>query len=184
VNPVFAAAAEVEGVCRSHAWPFCFFGGLAVLRWGEPRLTRDVDVTVLARFGGEGPVVDALLASLAGRIDDARGFALRHRTLLMHAANGVPIDAALGGLPFEERMVSRASLFELEDGVTVTTCSAEDLIVCKAFAGRTGDWADIEGIAVRQSGALDRQLVTEELEPLLGAKGAPDDAERVRRLLA
>ncbi len=184
MNPVFAAAAEVEGNCRGAGLSFCFFGGLAVLRWGEPRLTRDVDLTVLAGFGGETPVVDALLGSLDARVDGAREFALRHRTLLARAPNGIPIDVALGGLPFEERMVERASPYDLGDGVSVTTCSADDLIVCKAFAGRARDWADIEGIVVRQSGALDASLIMAELEPLLAVKGTSPDADRLQRLLS
>lgn len=46
-------AAEIQAFCREAALAFCFIGGLAVLRWGEPRLTRDVDVTVLAEYGSE-----------------------------------------------------------------------------------------------------------------------------------
>lgn len=44
-------------------------------RWGEPRLTRDVDLTVIAGFGTEETVVDALLDGLTARMDDARTFA-------------------------------------------------------------------------------------------------------------
>lgn len=32
---------------------FCFIGGLALLRWGEPRTTRDTNLTLLTGFGGE-----------------------------------------------------------------------------------------------------------------------------------
>jgi hypothetical protein len=47
MNPLFAAAAAVQDLCRERDWGFWFIGGLAVLRWGEPRLTRDIDLTVL-----------------------------------------------------------------------------------------------------------------------------------------
>src|SRR5688572_30807359 len=43
VNPIFATALEVQQVCRSREWRFCFIGAVAVQRWGEPRLTLDVD---------------------------------------------------------------------------------------------------------------------------------------------
>lgn len=39
MNPVFGAALEVQELCRGKGWRFCFIGGLAVQRWGEPRLT-------------------------------------------------------------------------------------------------------------------------------------------------
>jgi len=41
VNPLFAAAVEVERFCERRGWQFCSIGALAVIRWGEPRLTRE-----------------------------------------------------------------------------------------------------------------------------------------------
>ncbi|MGH8909897.1 MAG: hypothetical protein ACRD0K_26230 [Egibacteraceae bacterium] len=53
----------------------------------------------------------------------------------------------------------------------------------KAFAGRARDWADIESIVIRQ-GKLDQTLIWAELEPLLSLKEAPEDATRLRAILA
>jgi hypothetical protein len=52
-------------------------GGLAVQRWGEPRLARDVDVSLLCGWGNEETVVDALLGRFVARRDDARKSVLR-----------------------------------------------------------------------------------------------------------
>ncbi|MGH8909898.1 MAG: hypothetical protein ACRD0K_26235 [Egibacteraceae bacterium] len=65
-------------------------------RWGELRLTRDVDLTVLSGFGDESRFVDVLLQRFEGRIDNAYEFALRSRVVLARASNGVPLDIALG----------------------------------------------------------------------------------------
>jgi hypothetical protein len=184
VNPIFAAALEAQDLCRAKGWAFCFIGALAAQRWGEPRLTQDVDLTVVTGFGAEEAYVDTLLATFAGRRDDAREFALRHRVLLLRSRAGVPIDVALGAIPFEERMVARASDFTIAPGATLRTCSAEDLVVLKALAGRDKDWLDIAGVAVRQAGRLDERLVWSELEPLLELKGAPEAARRLRAILA
>jgi hypothetical protein len=181
---IFAAAVEVEGICRDAGFAFCFIGGLAVQRWGQPRMTADVDLTVVTGFGGEERYVDLLLTRLMPRITDARDFALRHRTLLACASNQVHVDIALGAMPFEERTVHRASPFEVGDGATITTCSAEDLIVHKAFAGRDKDWLDIRGVVVRQGGALDRELVWSELLPLLELREDQDTEPRLRQLLS
>lgn len=75
---VLAAAGEVQEFCRTHRWPFCFIGVVAVQRWGEPRMTQDVDLTLLTGFGREEQYVDALLTQLQGRRPDARDFALAH----------------------------------------------------------------------------------------------------------
>ena len=45
---VILAAAEVEAFCRDHGWQFCFIGGVAVQRWGMPRFTQDVNLTLMA----------------------------------------------------------------------------------------------------------------------------------------
>jgi len=183
VNPIFSAALEIHEFCRGRAWRFCFIGAIAVQRWGEPRLTQDADLTLLTGFGGESPFVDALLAAFKGRRSDARDFALRYRVLLLEASNGVPLDVSLGAMPFEERAVGRASGFPIGEGKSLLTCSAEDLIILKAFAGRDKDWLDIEGVALRQAGCLQEDLIWQELEPLLELKESPGSAARLRAAL-
>jgi len=184
VNPIFAAALEVQAFCRAGRWKFCFIGALAVQRWGEPRLTPDIGLTVMATFGAEAPYVDALLGRFRGRSPDAHAFALQNRVVLLRSESGIPIDVALGAMPFEERATDRATDFVLQGGVALTMCSAEDLVVFKAFAGREKDRLDIEGIALRQLGRLDEKLIWTELTPLLGLKAAPDAAARLRVILA
>jgi hypothetical protein len=179
VNHLFVAAVAVQDLCRERDWGFCFIGGLAVLRWGEPRLTRDVDLTILAGFGAEEAVVDGLFGRFEARIDDARQFALHNRVALLRAANGVPVDVALGALDFEQRAVERASLWDVKE-TQLLTCCAEDLIVHKAFAGRDRDWLDVEGIIIRQGEDLDSELVLRELAPLAELK----DDDTIDRLQA
>ncbi len=45
---------------------------------------------------------------------DAREFALRYRVVLVRSQAGVPVDVALGAMPFEERAVARASEFVIQ----------------------------------------------------------------------
>src|SRR5437016_157791 len=98
---VLAAAEEIQSFCQKQGWRFCFIGGLAVQRWGEPRLTQDADLTLLTGFGGEEKFVDPLLETFGPRRADAREFALISRVLLLQTADRVAIDIALGGFPFE-----------------------------------------------------------------------------------
>jgi hypothetical protein len=87
---------------------------------------------------------------------------LRHRTLVVESGR-VPVDVSLAALPFETRMMQRASSAEYAEGVMLRTASAEDLVVMKVFAGRPRDLEDVRGIAVRQGSRLDRSLVRTEL---------------------
>jgi hypothetical protein len=71
--------------------------------------------------------------------------------------------ALASNLAPEERAVTRASGFAIQEGLAPTTCSAEDLIVFKAFAGSEKDWLDIDGIATHQGGRLDQARIWTEL---------------------
>ena len=115
MTPLFEAAFELQDFFIHQQWQFCIIGGIALLRWGEPRFTRDVDVTLLAGFGRERDFIAPILSS-GYRIPDAVEFALRNRVLLLESPQGIPIDIALGALPFEAKMVERASSFEFETG--------------------------------------------------------------------
>ena len=181
MNALFAAAAEIQHFLQSRGERYCVIGGVALQRWGEPRFTRDVDLTLLCPYGAEAQAVDPLLARFAERIPEARTFALQHRVLLLRSATDVPIDVALGGIPFEERCVARATEFDFGD-VRLLTCSAEDLVVLKAFAGRPQDWVDIESVAVRRHRVLDWNLVFEELKPLAAVRDVPGLLDRLRDL--
>jgi hypothetical protein len=179
MNPIFAAALELQEFLTAHRWRFCIIGGVALQRWGEPRLTQDVDLTLLTGFGTEAPYVDALLGRFRPRGDDARAFALANRVLLLQSAAGIPLDIALGAMPFEERAVERATPYSVAPDVRLITCGAEDLIVFKVFAGRPQDWLDVEGIALRQGSQLNRGMIVSELTPLLVLK---EDTEAMDRL--
>ena len=174
MNELIRVASDLQRFCEARQWRFCLIGGLALQRWGEPRETVDVDLTLLTGFGSEEPFILALLDRFEGRIDDPAGFARTNRVLLLRSVSGVGIDIALGGLPFEASVVSRATRFAFPADVPLLTCSAEDLIVMKAFAARGQDWVDIEGIIVRQTGTLNWPYVDEHLGPLVALKDAPE----------
>jgi hypothetical protein len=151
------------------------------MRWGEPRETIDADLTLLTGFGGEEPFVRTLLKHFEPRFPSAEEFALERRVLLLRTLTGVGLDIALGGLPFEELMIARASDFVYPPQITLRTCSAEDLIVLKAFAARDQDWVDIQRVIVRQTGCLDWNYVHSQLQPLAELKGEPGILENLER---
>ena len=55
---VLATAVEVHRLCERRGWEFCLIGGIAVQRWGNPRFTVDVDLTLLTGYGSEERFVD------------------------------------------------------------------------------------------------------------------------------
>ena len=178
---VLRAAAELQALCELHAWRYCFIGGVALQRWGEPRETIDVDLTLLTGFEEEQPFIDILLEHFEGRIENAEQFARERRVLLLKSKTGVGLDIAFAALPYEELLISRASYFEYPEGISLRTCSAEDLIVLKAFAARSQDWVDVERIIVRQTGKLDWEYIKANLAPLASLKESPDILDELAR---
>jgi hypothetical protein len=163
-------------------WRFCFIGGLAVQQWGEPRLTRDVDISLFTGFSDEERFVTELIRRYSPRIDDCVDFARRNRVVLLRAGN-IGIDVALAGLPFEDEMISRAVNVELLPGKQLRLCTAEDLVVLKAFAARSVDWHDVETIVARQGGeGLDWDYIERQLKPLVQAKEEPEILARLERI--
>ena len=94
------------------------------------------------------------------------------------------VRSALAALPYEALIIHRSSYFDYPPGISLRTCSAEDLVVLKAFAGRAQDWADIERVIVRQTGKLNWSYIHEQLRPLAELKDAPEilDQLEARRI--
>ncbi|MEO5925186.1 MAG: DUF6036 family nucleotidyltransferase [Bryobacteraceae bacterium] len=171
---LFQTAKNLQEFCDSQGWASCLIGGVAVQRWSEVRVTRDVDLSLLTGFGHEDPFLDALVAAFPARIKDAKDFALRNRVLLLATPDGIGIDVSLAALPFEHDVIRRATVFNYGPGLDLRTCSAEDLMVMKLFASRPLDIRDAEGIAIRNREVLDWAYIETQLAPLAEAKDAPE----------
>ena len=183
MNPLFQAAADIQNTLQYKEWPFCFIGGLSVIRWGEIRVTQNIDLYILCGFGNEAQYATELTGTYTSRIEDPLSFAMANRVLLLAAPNGVGVDISLSGLPFEEEMIQRATSFLFQPGCSLITCSAEDLIVLKAFAARPKDWGDIEGIVMRSGKQLDTGYIIEKLTPLCELKESPEIVDKLKNTL-
>ncbi|MEM9753067.1 MAG: hypothetical protein AAF916_06740 [Planctomycetota bacterium] len=158
-------AAELQETLEAAELPFCFIGGVAVQRWGRTRVTRDVDGVIFTGLGNEQPVFDLLLNRYQPRREDIRQWAIDTRVLLLERdPPGVGVDISLGSLDFEHRAVARSTYEPYTNETQLRVCSASDLVVYKAFAGRPQDWEDIKGILARSPEHLDFTLIESELE--------------------
>lgn len=87
-------------------------------------------------------------------------------------------------MTFEEEMIERATFFEFAPGYSLLTCSAEDLVILKAFADRPKDWMDIEGIIVRQKDKLNRSFILAQLAPLCTAKDSSTIVSKLEKMFS
>jgi len=183
VNQVFEAAAELAIALVEGGFDYCFIGGLAVQRWGEPRMTKDADATVLTRFVDDEKLVDFLFPRFPSREGNTREFALRYRIIRLETVKGIALDVGLGALDFEVTSVDRSSIWQVNSDVSIRTCTAEDLVVHKAFASRNRDWLDVEGILMRQGKKLNIRQIFADLRPLTDLKEDPEIIPRLEGMM-
>lgn len=185
MNPRFEAAWEIHKFLTKHKITYAIIGGTALPRWGEPRFTKDVDLTVLPSLEeGVAPFVRLLLTRFTSRDPDALAFARQNRVVKIKASNQCDVDVSLGVPGYEEEMLRRAVDYELSKGKTVRVCSAEDLIILKSVAGRPQDLIDIAGVIIRQRNNLDTAYIRKWLkffDEYLPEPHAVDDFERAWR---
>jgi hypothetical protein len=150
-------------------------GGQAVLLYGEPRLTRDIDVTLglepdalpsLLRF-----VEDAGLTPLV----DPEPFV--KETLVLPCADGgtgIRVDFILSFSPYEQEALQRVRKERLGTA-SVSFASPEDVIIHKIVAGRPRDLEDVQGILAKTPG-VDRPYIRRWLHDLGQAIDMPLEA--------
>lgn len=164
--------------------PAMLIGGVAAAILGRPRFTRDIDIVVLAEQERWPELLaDAVRFGLLPRVSDSLAFAVKHRVLLLrHGPSNVSVDISFGALPFEREAIARALRVEI-GGIPVALATPEDLIIMKAVAHRTTDWADVEAIVVAHPD-LDLDRVRRWTSQFAEVLEAPEILEGLEAVLA
>jgi hypothetical protein len=144
--------------------PYMVIGGFAVTVWGEPRFTRDLDVTVLVPENELAPTIQALCAEFTSLVADPVKFVTDTRVLPV-MVRSVPVDLVFAALPYEEAAIRRAREIKLKAG-SVRICSPEDLVLHKIVSPRERDHRDIEGIFRYRHSELDYEYLDPRVEEL------------------
>jgi hypothetical protein len=173
VNTLEAAVTDVAAFLEEGAVPYMVIGGFANLVWGRPRLTQDLDVTVSVAEERWPRFIEDLGRRFRILVDAPHAFARETRVIPLSTPTSVRVDMILAGLPYEEEALRRAVTVTLA-GRGVRFCSAEDLIIHKLASDRPRDREDVEGILVRQRGALDCAYLDPRIEALATGLERPE----------
>jgi hypothetical protein len=143
------------------------FGAQAVMVWGRPRLTGDVDVTVHLEPDDPSRRVAAMgSAGFDLRVQGPVDFVRRARVLpCVQRETDMPLDVVLAGPGLEEEFARDAVEVTVE-GTPVPFISPVDLIVTKILAGRPKDLEDVRGIVLAQGDGLDVARVRRRLRQI------------------
>jgi len=130
--------------------PYMIIGGQAVLLYGEPRLTRDIDITL----GVNVDHLDELLAvvqelALKPLPKDLKSFVRQTMVLpALDETTGIRVDFIFSATPYETEAIKRAKKIKIMDR-EVNFASPEDLIIHKIFAGRPRDIEDVRTVLLK-----------------------------------
>lgn len=141
--------------------PYMIIGGQAVLAHGEPRLTKDIDVT-LGIGVDEWRRMEVVIREIGWQylIRDVENFVKETMVLpVMDKESGIRIDFIFSFSPYERQAISRALDIEL-GGVAVKFAALEDVVILKIIAGRPRDIEDAKSILVKNPG-YDRVYIRE-----------------------
>jgi hypothetical protein len=154
--------------------PWMVIGGIAIIARGVRRFTTDID----AAIRGDAVRPEHLLKLLAAydigpRIPDALAFAEANLVLLLrHQTTGVDLDVSFAWSAFEHDALATSTLSSF-GSVQAPMCTAENLVVFKAIAGRPKDIEDAQALLALYP-KIDRAHVRRRVAELAELADAPE----------
>ncbi len=129
---------------------YMVIGGQAVLLYGEPRLTQDIDITL--GVGSERlPDIRDIVKKMGWNILVKNPTEFVQRTMILPVQDPqsrIRIVFIFSFSPFEQQAMKRVRKVYIEQ-TPVRFASPEDLIIHKIIAGRPRDLEDVEGILLK-----------------------------------
>lgn len=159
-------------------------GGMAVIALGYPRVTTDIDATVLASLDDLGSLIERLQTQgIVPRMDNVLDFARDHHVLLMrHESTGIDIDITVAMLPFEEEAIFHRQVVDFA-GVNILIPRVDDLIIYKMVASRSEDLRDVEELLLRHMDRIDLGRVTRVVSQFAEVLEDPDMVRQLEDLI-
>lgn len=159
-------------------------GGIAVSILGKARHTEDLDAMFLLSTQEIGRFLElAKSEGIEPRMEHAADFARRNRVLLLrHALTGTNIDISLGILPFEQELVERSTVYQVDEKLQLRLPTPEDLVIMKAVAHRPRDLEDIRAIGEKYPN-LDKKRIEQWVKAFADALELPELWPKIKTIL-
>jgi hypothetical protein len=139
--------------------PSIVIGGMAVAAWGEPRLTRDVDLKVLLSRQEADRLIEILSISYQPLVKNPRETLRKQALIFIQDSLGTRLDLLLADTPYDVTAIQRGRDVEMQPGIKLHLCSPEDLIIYKLISTRLRDHEDARSVIRRQGDSLDDDYV-------------------------
>lgn len=139
--------------------PSIVIGGVAVAIWGEPRVTRDVDLKILLRREEAERLLTVLAPNYSPLLPEPLRALREQAMLFVQDAAGTRLGLLLADTPYDVQAIRRSRVAEVEPGAAISVCSPEDLVIYKLVSIRLRDHEDAASVIRRQGGGLDDDYV-------------------------
>lgn len=152
--------------------PYMVIGGQAVLLYGEPRLTKDIDITIGADLDRLPDILN-LVQSLELKVL-VQPETFTRQTMVLPCADpgtGIRLDLIFSATPYEQQAMGRVRTVKV-GSAEVRFASLEDLLIHKVIAGRPRDLEDVRGVLLKNAQA-DLPYVRKWLSEFSTALGEP-----------
>ncbi len=138
---------------------YMIIGGQAVLIYGEPRLTKDIDITLGVGVEKLDKVISiAKDLKFDFLVENPDQFVKKNMVLpAIDRVSGFRIDFIFSFTDYEKKAIERANVIIIGNK-KVRFASVEDIVIHKLFAGRPRDIEDLKNI-LRKSGGVDYEYV-------------------------
>lgn len=157
-------------------------GGVAVGAWGEPRLTRDVDLKVLLTRQDTQRLLEVLSSFSTPLVPNPAEMLKKQAVLFIQDNLGTRIDLLLAETPYDVIAIQRGRNVEIQPGISIRLCSPEDLIIYKLISTRMRDHEDVISVVRRQANSLDDSYILDWLSQFETALDDSTLVEEYRRL--
>lgn len=154
INVFENALRNITAIFNRHDIAYMVIGGLANARWGHPRATLDIDITVWAPDREIKTILALLQKDYTPLVENPLEFIAKTRVLPVKTRDDQRIDIIFGALPFERSAIDRAVKVPI-GSITVNFCTPEDLILLKIISDRSKDNEDVHGVLAFQKEKLD-----------------------------
>ena len=154
-----------------------------MLLYGEPRLTRDIDITLGANIDQINKLLEiSEKLSLKPVTENIESFVKETMVLpTIEEATGIRVDFIFSFTPYELEAIKRAKKITILKE-EVSFASPEDLIIHKIFAGRPRDLEDVRSVIVKNS-HIDKSYIRKWLKEFDASSDKDDFLEAFERVL-
>jgi len=136
--------------------PYMIIGGQAVLLYGTPRLTRDIDIT-LGVDADKFILIEKVCRKVGLKLlpENPEDFAIETKVLPAEELESrLRVDFIFSFTPYESQAIKRTKEVTM-DGYPVKFASCEDVIIHKMIAARAVDIEDVKNILIKNKNELD-----------------------------